>query len=396
MGVLIGISLVNEGDKCYREKAQLEGLPIAKAVRVEDLYPVLARCIEENGHHYRLSRSGSDTLEIEEEIQDCEPYRINFFQYHICRKGDTVVIRSTYKDDALYFYLACRAASGQKVKIAFHGEHPFYNQDSIAEYQGAGNYHLASFFDLEYLPGYIEAHCQRFSHYPKYWSYHFFIPHLGKVELNNHTSDPTQAVYNLDFDHPERELTIFQSAIEKDGCYYFRNALTTEKLVEVLEEMRAALQAEGVTTILSCFEAIHKSYYDFESTIETDDSLASVVEELTAYRQIVREGPVQYAVTENTDASFTVQAYYFQEPVGYNYTISDEDISDGHIYLDKFHDMDFYRDMCRAIARHLCPTMPTVEGWDEVEFYYHKDSDRKLIASLFEESDITPLFTQVR
>ncbi|MCO1334559.1 hypothetical protein MO867_09435 [Microbulbifer sp. OS29] len=396
MGVVLGISLFNEGVEFYREKAQLEGMPMAKVVHVEDLYPVLAQCIEENGLNYRLNRLASGALDIEEVVGESETFRVNFFRYHIRRNGNSIVIRSTYKDDALYFYLACRAASGHKVKIAFHGEHPFYNQDSIEEYQGGGNYHLVSIFDLQYLPAHIDEHCQRLSGYSEYWSYSFFIPHLGKVEVNNHTSDPKQPFYNLDFDQPERKLKIFQSATEKGGSYYFRDSLTTEKLVQLFEDMKAELQAEEATAILGCFEPIHQAYYDIESTIETEDNLASVVEDLTGYRQCIHGSPAHYEVSENADGSVAVQAYYFQAAVGYSCTISDKDSVDGHIYLDKLHDLDFYEQMCRAIAKHLCPTMPTVEDLDEVQIYYHKDSDRKLIASTFEETDITAVFIQVK
>ncbi|WP_444945841.1 hypothetical protein ACJJIP_19880 [Microbulbifer sp. VTAC004] len=400
MGVVLGISLFNEGDKFYREQAQVEGLPVAKAVTIEDLHLVLIRCIEEGGHNYRVRRLESGELEIAELLEDCEPYRVDAFRYELRRKGDAIVIHSTYKDDALYFHLACRAASGQRVKIDFHGEHPFYNYDSIAEYQGGGNYHLANFFDLQYLPGYIEEHCRRFIRCLEYWSFTFFIPYLGKVELNNHTSDPEQPLYHLDFHCPERKLKIFQSATEREGSYYFRDAISAEKLVQLLEamatELLPELQKADVTSCLSCFEAIHQAYSEIESTIETDESLASVAEDLIGYQQNIRGRPVQYEVTENADGSITVQAYYFQPPVGYNYTVSAEDIAGGHIYLDKLHDLDFYEQMCRAIARHLCPTMPTVEDLDEVTIYYHRDSDKKLIASLLEGSDITPILIQVK
>ncbi|WP_445355271.1 hypothetical protein ACJJI5_00660 [Microbulbifer sp. EKSA008] len=399
MGVLLGISLFNEGDKFYREKAQVEGLPLAKAVTIEELHPVLTRCIEEGGHNYRVSRLESGELEIAELLEDCEPYRINAFRYQLRRKGDAIVIHSTYKDDALYFHLACRAASGQSVKIDFHGEHPFYNYDSIAEYQG-GNYHLANFFDLQHLPGYIEEHCRRFIHCPEYWSFTFFIPYLGKVELNNQTSDSEQPLYHLDFYCPERKLKIFQSALEREGSYYFRDSISAEKLLKLLEDMATELlpelQEAGVMSCLSCFEAIHQAYSEIESTIETDDSLASVAEDLVGYQQSICGRPVQYEVTENADESITVQAYYFQPPVGYNYTISAEDIAGGHIYLDKLHDLDFYEQMCMDIARYLCPTMPTVEDLDEVTIYYRRDIDRQLISSLLEGSDITPILVQVK
>lgn len=352
---------------------------------VAELYPVLHEQFTQN-NEYIVRRLSADILEIEENTQEIAELHYNTYQLEC--SDDNLIISSKFFTPVIHELLSYYAIANHEVYITWnHAKFPFLNPETIENYREKGHYHYSCINTPEHIIEFVKGTMLNFKAYHNYWSLTLFLSG-SNIELHNHCSTiyegeayPEKELFGISINNLQPPLKVTQKANEnKHNSYYFTNLIFNEAqeiFTNILEELISMETKLFFTTVSTKV----LNYYDFKATIN-NAALDEVIDLTMNTESYINSSIITHTVVNKTDKSASLVGNYQSKKPASSFTISNDSILKGEIYLDKWYDEKLFEILQKTIASHFCPCCIHTEEtpWT---IYYQNEHDHEVLASYF-------------